>query len=45
MVSGPTQIRKIFAEIERNAPEAAALACRAHVEAASAIAKQILGKR
>jgi hypothetical protein len=34
MVFGPTQIRKIFAEIERNAPE----------EAASAIAKQILGK-
>lgn len=42
--SGPAQIRKIFAAIERNDPEAAAVACRTHVEAASQIARKLLGK-
>ena len=40
--SGPAQIRKIFAAIERNDPEAAAEACRAHVAAAAAIAETLL---
>ena len=40
-VSGPAQIRDIFAAIERNDPEAAANACRAHVAAAAAIAKAL----
>ena len=43
-VSGPAQIREIFAAIERNEPEAAAAACRAHVTAAAGIAKTILEK-
>ena len=37
-----TEIRKIFAAIERNDPEAAAEACRAHVAAAAAIAETLL---
>ena len=40
--SGPAQIRKIFAAIERNDPDAAAEACRAHVAAAAAIAETLL---
>ena len=40
--SGPAQIRKIFAAIERNDPEAAAAACRAHVSAAASIAQTLL---
>lgn len=40
--SGPAQIRKIYAAIERNDPEAAAAACRAHVAAAAAIAETLL---
>ncbi|CAN7537657.1 GntR family transcriptional regulator [Rhizobium sp. LjRoot254] len=40
--SGPAQIRKIFAAIERNDPEAAAGACRAHVSAAAKIAQTLL---
>lgn len=40
--SGPAQIRQIFAAIERNDPEAAADACRAHVAAAAAIAQTLL---
>ena len=43
-VSGPAQIREIFAAIERNEPEAAAAASRAHVTAAAGIAKTILEK-
>ncbi|MCF3638921.1 GntR family transcriptional regulator [Rhizobium sp. TRM95111] len=42
-VSGPAQIREIFAAIDRNDPEAAASACRAHVAAAAAIARTVLG--
>ncbi|GAA3066618.1 GntR family transcriptional regulator [Rhizobium viscosum] len=45
MASGPAQIREIFAGIERNDPEAAARACRAHVAAAAMIAETILGKK
>ncbi|GAB1584299.1 MULTISPECIES: GntR family transcriptional regulator [Phyllobacteriaceae] len=41
-VSGPAQIRGIFAAIERNDPEAAAAACQAHVKAAAEIAKTLL---
>ncbi len=41
--SGPSQIREIFACIEKNEPEAAAAACRAHVAAAAAIAESIIG--
>lgn len=41
--SGPSQIREIFAWIEKNEPEAAAAACRAHVAAAAAIAESIIG--
>ncbi|MEI3856319.1 MULTISPECIES: GntR family transcriptional regulator [unclassified Ensifer] len=41
-VSGPAQIREIFAAIEKNDPEAAAAACRSHVGAAAAIARTIL---
>ena len=40
--SGPAQIREIFTAIERNDPEAAAAACRAHVAAAAAIAETLL---
>ncbi|ENN84925.1 putative GntR-family regulatory protein [Rhizobium freirei PRF 81] len=40
--TGPAQIRKIFAAIERNEPEIAAEACRTHVQAAAAIAKELL---
>ena len=40
--SGPAQIRRIFAAIERNDPEAAAEACRAHVAAAASIAQTLL---
>ena len=43
-VSGPSQIRKIFDGIERNEPEIAAAACRAHVAAAAAIAEGIIGQ-
>lgn len=43
--SGPAQIREIFAGIERNDPEAAAAACRAHVAAAAAIAEDIIGHK
>lgn len=42
MTSGPSQIRKIFAAIDTNNPDAAAAACRAHVGAAAVIAKTIL---
>ncbi|MBX9457862.1 MAG: GntR family transcriptional regulator [Rhizobium sp.] len=42
--SGPAQIRRIFAAIERNDPEAAAEACRAHVAAAAKIAEALLNK-
>ncbi|MGV3550933.1 GntR family transcriptional regulator [Rhizobium sp.] len=42
--SGPAQIRKIFAAIEQNAPEAAAEACRAHVAAAAEIAQALLAE-
>ncbi len=41
--SGPNQIREIFARIEKNEPEAAAAACRAHVKAAAEIAESIIG--
>jgi DNA-binding GntR family transcriptional regulator len=41
--SGPAQIREIFAGIERNDPDAAAAACRAHVAAAASIAEKIIG--
>ncbi|MGE7368890.1 GntR family transcriptional regulator [Neorhizobium sp. NPDC001467] len=44
-ISGPSQIRKIFDGIERNEPEVAASACRAHVSAAAAIAESIIGNR
>jgi DNA-binding GntR family transcriptional regulator len=40
--SGPAQIRKIFAAIERNDPDSAAEACRAHVAAAASIAQSLL---
>jgi DNA-binding GntR family transcriptional regulator len=40
--SGPAQIRKIFAAIECNDPDAAAEACRAHVSAAAKIAQTLL---
>ena len=43
MTTGPSQIREIFSAIEANNPDAAAAACRAHVSAAAAIAKTILG--
>ncbi|PYB72399.1 MULTISPECIES: GntR family transcriptional regulator [Rhizobium] len=43
--SGPAQIREIFAGIERNDPDAAAAACRAHVAAAASIAESIIGGR
>ncbi|MDE3823010.1 GntR family transcriptional regulator [Sinorhizobium meliloti] len=42
MTSGPSQIREIFAAIDANDPESAAAACRAHVDAAAAIARTIL---
>jgi len=42
MMSGPSQIREIFAAIDANNPDAAAAACRAHVGAAAAIARTIL---
>ncbi|MBK0024017.1 GntR family transcriptional regulator [Ochrobactrum sp. S46] len=42
MASGPSQIREIFVAIDANKPDAAATACRAHVRAASEIAKTIL---
>lgn len=42
MASGPSQIRKIFTAIDANNPDAAAAACRAHIEAAAEIAKTIL---
>lgn len=41
-ISGPAQIRKIFAAIERNDPDAAAEACRAHVTVAASIAQTLL---
>ena len=41
-VSGPAQIREIFAAIDKNDPDGAAAACRAHVGAAAAIARTIL---
>lgn len=40
--SGPAQIREIFAAIDRNDPEAAAEACRAHVTVAAGIAQTLL---
>lgn len=43
--SGPSQIREIFTAIERNDPDAAANACRAHVAAAAAIAESIIGSK
>jgi DNA-binding GntR family transcriptional regulator len=43
--SGPAQIRRIFAAIDGNDPEAAADACRAHVGAAAEIAEALLGDR
>lgn len=42
IVAGPSQIRAIYREIERNAPDAAAAACQAHVRAAADAAKIIL---
>lgn len=42
MASGPSQIREIFAAIDANDPDVAAAACRAHVDAAAAIARTIL---
>ncbi len=42
MTSGPSQIREIFAAIDANNPDTAAAACRAHVGAASEIARTIL---
>lgn len=44
-VSGPARIREIFEAIDRNDPEAAASACRAHVAEAAAIAEQLLNSR
>jgi GntR family transcriptional regulator, trigonelline degradation regulator len=41
-VSGPARMREIFAAIERNDPEMAAAACRAHVEEAAKIAERLL---
>ena len=43
-VSGPAQIREIFAFIEKNDPDAAAEACRQHVAAAAKIAETLLGR-
>lgn len=43
-VSGPAQIREIFKAIERNDPQAAADACRAHIAEAAAIAQTLLAK-
>jgi DNA-binding GntR family transcriptional regulator len=41
-VSGPARIREIFSAIERNDPDAAASACRAHVAEAAAIARKLI---
>ncbi|MDQ0419475.1 DNA-binding GntR family transcriptional regulator [Peteryoungia aggregata LMG 23059] len=41
-VSGPARMREIYEAIERNDPERAAAACRAHVEEAATIAERIL---
>ena len=41
-VSGPARMREIFHAIERNDPDKAAAACRAHVEEAARIAEQLL---
>lgn len=41
-VSGPARMREIFEAIERNDPDAAANACRAHVAEASEIAERLL---
>ena len=43
-VSGPAQLREIFAAIERNDPDAAAKACRAHLAAAARLAETLLNK-
>jgi DNA-binding GntR family transcriptional regulator len=43
-VSGPAQLREIFAAIERNDTEAAAKACREHVTAAAHLAETLLRK-
>lgn len=43
-VSGPARIRQIFSAIERNDPDAASAACRAHVAEAAAIAKTLLAE-
>jgi DNA-binding GntR family transcriptional regulator len=41
-VSGPARMREIFEAIERNDPDAAAIACRAHVAEAAQIAETLL---
>lgn len=41
-VSGPARMREIFNAIERNDPDAAAAACRAHIEEAARIAQSLL---
>ncbi|MDH4441492.1 MAG: GntR family transcriptional regulator [Rhizobium sp.] len=41
-VSGPARMREIYAAIERNDPQKAAAACRAHVEEAARIAERLL---
>ncbi|WP_137154333.1 GntR family transcriptional regulator [Rhizobium sp. FKL33] len=43
-VSGPARMREIYSAIERNDPEAATAACRAHVEEAAKIAETLLAK-
>ncbi|MBL0373493.1 GntR family transcriptional regulator [Rhizobium sp. KVB221] len=43
-VSGPAQLREIFAAIERNDPDAAAKACREHIAAAARLAESLLQK-
>lgn len=43
-ISGPARIREIFEAIERNDPEAAATACRAHVAEAALIAERLLNQ-
>jgi len=44
-VSGPAQIREIYAAIDRNDAEAARAACCAHVAAAASIAEILLGPK
>jgi DNA-binding GntR family transcriptional regulator len=43
-VSGPAQLREILACIKRNDSNAAAAACRAHIQAAAAIAEAVLAE-